>query len=249
MRDLTDAGARVLVALLAGAGLVALAMLISDLLPPSGLPDALGGWPLLAALAALLCGVGALGMSLGLRMRAHGALRLLLAVLLLASALAWGACLAMAVTSAERTHGLASVAWLAGAITPLAASGASVVAWLLVVAALTGLAAGLRRGETSATRRTLTPLWLTPLWGAGVGLVYGLLAAMLYTPRPSGVHFYGLDPGRWDGLRAGLTLGVGAGLILGLTLALALRLALIVRPAEQLSRIARRVGATHRSEA
>jgi hypothetical protein len=86
-QEWTDAGARVLVAALAGAGLMALASLISDLLPPSGAPDALGGWPLLAALAALLCGVCALGMSVGMRVRAHGAMQVTLAALL-ASALA-----------------------------------------------------------------------------------------------------------------------------------------------------------------
>jgi hypothetical protein len=225
-----DTGARVLVALLAGAGLMALAALTSDLLPPSGAHGALGGWPLLAALAALLCGVCALGMSVGLRVRSHGAMQVTL-VALLASALAWGVCLSVAVSSANWAHALAGAPLLARTVAALASIGALVIAWLLAIAALTGLAAGLHRGDTSATLRALTPLWLTPLWGAGVGMVYGVLAAMLYTPRPSGVHFYGLDPGRWDELQAGLTLGVGAGLILGVTLALALRLTLIVRPA------------------
>lgn len=233
MREMIDAGARVIVAALAGAGLVALAALISDLLPPNGAPDALGGWPLLATLAALLCGVCALGMSagmsVGLGARSHGATQAPLVALLLASPLAWGVCLSAAVSSANWAHALAGAPLLARAVAPLAAAGATVVAWLLLFAALAGAVAGMRRAA-SATRRALTPLWLTPLWGAGVGVVYGLLAASIYTPRPSGVHFYGLDAGRWDGLRAGLSLGVGAGLMLGLTLALALRMALVVRP-------------------
>jgi len=248
MQEWMGAGARVIVAALAGAGLVALAALTSGLLPPSGAPDARGGWPLLAALAALLCGVCALGMSIGMRVRAHGAMRLTIAALL-ASALAWGACLSATVSSANWAHALAGALWLARAVAAMASIGALTIAWLLAIAALTGLAAALHRDDTSATRRALTPLWLTPLWGAGVGLVYGLLAAMLYTPRPSGVHFYGLDPGRWDGLRVGLSLGLGAGLILGMTLALALRLALVVQPslAEHSSRMTRH--GAHRSEA
>jgi hypothetical protein len=250
MQEWQETGARVLVALLAGAGLMALAALTSGLLPPSGAPGALGGWPLLAALAALaalLCGVCALGMSVGMRVRAHGAMRLTL-VALLASALAWGVCLSVAVSSANWAHALAGAPLLARTVAPLARIGALVIAWLLLFATLAGAIAGIRR-TASATLRALTPLWLTPLWGAGVGMVYGVLAAMLYTPRPSGVHFYGLDPGRWDGLQAGLTLGVGAGLTLGVTLALALRLALIVRPdlADHSPRMMRR--GAHHSEA
>ena len=123
--------------------------------------------------------------------------------------------------------------WLVEARPELVTIGAALPAWLLLFAALAGLLAG-QRHTTSATQRALTPLWLTPLWGAGVGVVYGLLVAMVFysPPCPPGYHCYGLDRTPWDGLRAGLSLGAGAGLIVGLALSLALRLALALRPAD-----------------
>lgn len=228
MREWTDAGARVIVALLVGAGLVALAVLADAALPPNGTLDALGGWPLLMSLAALLSGVAALGMSLGPRvaLRWRRARRLTFAALA-ASALAWGVCLSSAVSARDWARILAGAPLLAAVVSALAAAGALVVAWLLLLAALAGLLAGLR-AEASATICALTPLWLTPLWGAGAGLVYGLLYLIVYTPPP--LHSYGLPTSPWDGLRTALPLGVGAGLILGFTLAVALRAALIARP-------------------
>jgi hypothetical protein len=232
MREWTDAGARVIVALLVGAGLVALAVLADAALPPNNTLDALGGWPLLMSLAALLCGVAALGMSLGPRVSHRwrrdwrGAWRLTVAALA-ASALAWGVCLSAEVSARDWARVLAGAPLLANAATALAAAGGLVVAWLLLLAALAGLLAGLRH-EAPATVRALTPLWLTPLWGAGAGVVYGLLSLIVYTPPP--FHSYGLPTSPWDGLRVALPLGVGAGLILGFTLAVALRAALIARP-------------------
>jgi len=229
MREWTDAGARVIVALLVGAGLVALAVLADAALPPNNTLDALGGWPLLMSLAALLCGVAALGMSLGSRLsqRWRDARRLTIAALA-ASALAWGVCLSAAVSARDWARVLVGAPLLADAAAELAVAGTLVVAWLLLLAALAGLLAGLRH-EAPATVRALTPLWLTPLWGAGAGMVYGLLSLIVYTPPP--YHSYGLPTSSWDGLRTALPLGVGAGLILGFTLAVALRAALIARPA------------------
>jgi hypothetical protein len=249
MRELTDMGVRVIVAMFAGAGLVALIALLSGLLPSGGLADALGGWPLLVALAALLCGVCALGMSVGLCLR-RGAR--LVGVTLVASAAAWGVCLSAGGSRADWTLALAGAPPLAHAVAPLAAIGASMVAWLLLFVGLAGALAG-RRREASATQRTLTPLWLTPLWGAGVGVVYGLLFAAVYVSPcfPGPPHCFGLDISRWDALRIGLALGAGGGVILGLILALALRLALIVRPAlaEWSPLTPQHVAVTHRSEA
>ena len=218
-----------IVALLVGAGLVALVALASTALPPNGTLDALGGWPLLAALAALLCGICALGMSVGLVVsnRWLRARRLTIAALRIGS-LAWGGCLSAAVSTRAWAARLAGSAdWLAGALPELAVVGALVVAWLLLIAALAGLLAGLRR-DVSATVRALTPLWVAPLWGMGAGLIYGLLYLIIYTPPP--YHSYGLPTSPWDGLRVALPLGCGAGLILGFTLALALRVALVARP-------------------
>lgn len=231
MRNLSDMGTRVIVAMFAGAGLVALASGVSRLLPPSGLPDALGGWPLLAALAALLCGVCALAMSLALRWPARYALRLTV-VGLMASALAWGAILAAATRPAWWVRAL-GWQWLAEARPALMTAGGAVVVWLLLSAALAGLLTG-QRHSTRATRRAFTPLWLTPLWGAGVGVVYGLLFAIVFQAPscPPGSHCYGLDTTPWDGLSAGVPLGAGAGLVVGLTLALSLRLALALRPTD-----------------
>jgi hypothetical protein len=228
MREWTDAGARVIVALLVGAGLVALAALADAALPSNGVLDALGGWPFLMSLAALLSGVAALGMSLGGQVshRWRRARRLTIAALV-ASALAWGVCLSAMVSARDWARVLSGAPLLADAASDLAAAGALAIAWLLLLAALAGLLAGLRR-EAPTTVRALTPLWLTPLWGAGAGVVYGLLYLIVYTPPPS--HSYGLPTSPWDGLRAALPLGVGAGLILGLTLAVALRVALVVRP-------------------
>lgn len=230
MRNLSNLGMQVIVAMSTGAGLVALASGVSQLLPPSGLPDTLGGWPLLAASAALLCGICALAMSLALRWHAWYALRLTIAGLTIC-ALAWGICLATASSSTEWTRTLAGWPWLAVARPTVAAVGSAVIAWLLLFAALAGVLAG-RPHQMTATRRALTPLWLAPLWGAGVGTVYGLLYAFVFysPPCPPGAHCYGLDTAPWDGLRAGLTLGVGAGLIVGLSLALSLRLALRLDP-------------------
>ena len=226
MRELTDMGARVLVGMLGGAALVGLAALASDALPPSGLPGALGGWPLLAALAALLCGVCTLGMSLGARVRPQP-WRRLVSVGLVATAIVWGVCLSAAAYRAGWARLLAEAPGRARVAGALATVGASVVVWLLLFVALAGLLMGLRR-QVSVTTRALTPLWLTPLWGSLVGVIYGVLAAAVYVPLPP--RSYGLPTSPWDGLRAGLTLGVGAGLILGLLLALTLRAALIVRP-------------------
>ncbi|HET9110394.1 MAG TPA: hypothetical protein VFN78_06200 [Ktedonobacterales bacterium] len=227
MRELTNMGARVIVAMLAGVALVGVAALASDLLPPGGLPDALGGWPMLAALVALLCGVCSLGMSLGLCLRPWPSRRLV-SVGLVAAAIIWGVCLSVAGLGAGWERLLADVPGFTLVGAALAMAGAPVIVWLLLFVALTGLLTGLRR-KVSATVRALTPLWLTPLWGGLVGVVYGALAAVVYTPRPPH-SYYGLETSPWDGLRAGLTLGLGAGLILGLTLALAQRMALIVRP-------------------
>lgn len=232
MRELSDMGARVIVAMLAGAGLVGLAMLASGLLPPGGLPDALGGWPLLAALAALLCGACALGMSGGLRWSSRRAAQVARAGLL-ASAIAWGVCVSVATKPSRWSYLTRGWFSLTHAVISLVAAigGASPIPWLLLYAALVGLLAGLQ-SESSDIRRALTPLWLTPLWGAGVGVVYGLLYAAVYSipPCPPGFHCYGIYTTRWDGLGAGLALGVGGGLILGLALALTLRLALALRP-------------------
>lgn len=228
MREWTDTGARVIVAMLMGAALVALVALANTALPPNGTLDALGGWPLLAALAALLCGVCALGMSVGLVVsnRWLRARRLAIAALA-ASAPAWGVCLSAAVSARDWARVLTGAPLLVETASALAAVGALVVVWLLLLAALAGLLAGLRR-DASATVRALTPLWLTPLWGMGAGLVFGLLYLIVYTPPPS--HSYGLSTSPWDGLRLALPLGCGAGLILGFTLALALRVALLARP-------------------
>lgn len=232
MRELSDMGARVIVAMLAGAGLIGLAMLASGLLPPGGLPDALGGWPMLAALAALLCGACALGMSGGLRWSSHQAAQIARAGLL-ASAIAWGVCVSVTAEPSRWSHLTRGSSSLTHAVVSLVAAigGASPIPWLLLYAALAGLLAGLQ-SENSDIHRAFTPLWLTPLWGAGVGVVYGLLfAAVFYAPScPPGFHCYGLDTTRWDGLRAGLAFGVGGGLTLGLALALTLRLALALRP-------------------
>jgi len=229
MRDLSDMGMRVIVAILVGAGLVGLASVASRLLPPGGLPDAAGGWPLLAALAALLCGVCALAMSLTLRWRWRHARKLFITGLM-ASALAWGAVLAAASAHAWWAQAL-GWPWLAETRPELVAVGAALPAWLVIFAALAGLLAG-QRQQTSAIWSALTPLWLAPLWGASVGLVFGLLFALVFysPPCPPGYHCYGLDMGPWDGLRTGLPLGLGAGLIVGLALALALWLALTLRP-------------------
>jgi hypothetical protein len=226
MRAMTDMGARVIVAMLGGAALVGLAALASDLLPRGGLLDAMGGRPMLAALAALLCGVCALGLSLGQYLRIRHA-RPLVGVGLVVSAVAWGACLAAAVSGAGWTRVLAGAPSLASVRATLAIAGAAVIVWLLLFVALAGLLTGLRR-DVSATARALTPLWLTPLWGALVGVVYGILASIVYVPLP--LRAYGLPTSPWDGLRAGLTLGLGSGLVLGLMLALTLRAALIARP-------------------
>lgn len=231
MRGLSDMGIRTIVAILAGAGLVALASIASRLLPPSGLPDALGGWPMLAALAALLCGVCALAMSVALRWPIRNMPRLIVTALVV-GAVTWGVCLAAATSPNGWTDTLASWPALAQARPALAAVGSAVIAWLLFFAGLAGMLAG-RLHPANETRSALTPLWLTPLWGAGVGLGYGLLYAFVFymPPCPLGYHCYGLDTTPWDGLRAGLSIGVGAGLLLGLTLALSLRLALALRPA------------------
>ncbi len=230
MREIVNIGERVIIALVTGAGLVALASGASLLLPPSGLLDTLGGWPMLAALVALLCGVCALSMSLALRWSTGSMLRLIITGLV-GSAITWGACLAAATSRIGWARTLASWPELVQARPALAAVGGAVIAWLLFFAALTGLLAGHR--QTSATRRALTPLWLAPLWGAGVGLAYGLFNAFIFyiPPCPPRYHCYSLDTTPWDGMRAGLGLGVGAGLLLGLTLALSLRLALALCPA------------------
>lgn len=227
MRRWTDAGIRVIVAMATGAALVALVTLANVYAHPSGLLDALGGWRFLAESAALLCGVCALAVEAGLRLPAHGGQRFIFAALTL-SAAAWGVSVSQAtLTKAWMLAGFA-IPWLANA--GMAAQG-----WLLLFAALAGLLAGLRSLHTSATRAALTPLWLTPLWGVAVGMVYGLLYALVFTPDPPGFHRYGLDRSPWDGLRAGMPIGLLYGIILGMTLTLALRLALALRPLEHVS--------------
>lgn len=181
---------------------------------------------MLAALAALLCGVCALGMSLGLHMPARR-WRKSVSVTLGVMAVAWGACLSVAASGAGWARLLAGVSGLTHVVAALASVGARLIVWLLLFVALAGLWTGLRR-TISATTRALTPLWLTPLWGGCVGVVYGAFAAVVYTPSP--IRASGMPTSPWDGLRAGLALGLGAGFVLGLTLALALRIALIVRP-------------------
>lgn len=227
MRELTNMGARVIVAALGGAALVGMAALASDLLPPGGLPDALGGWPMLAALVAFLCGVCSLGMSLGLRLRSQP-WRRLVSVGLVVTAIIWGVCLSAAAYRVGWARLLVGAPGLARGAAALAVARVSVIVWLLLFVTLAGLLTGLRR-KVSATLRALTPLWLTPLWGGLVGVVYGALAAVLYTPRPPH-RYYSLETLPWDGLRVGLTIGLGTGLILGVALALTLRIALIARP-------------------
>ena len=225
MRDVTDTTARVIVAMLVGAAVVGLMSLVSRLLPPGGLADTLGGWPLLAAQAALLCGLCALAVSLALRWRLRHA-RTLVIVGLAGSALIWGAVIAAASVRGRWTPP-ADWRWLADAIPTLAPIGAALLLWLLLFAALAGALAGLPI-PMSAARRALTPLWLAPLWGAGVSVVYGLLvASVFYSPPCPTLHCYGLDPSPWRGL----PLGIGAGLQLGWTLTLALWLALVAHPA------------------
>ncbi|HZC06448.1 MAG TPA: hypothetical protein VE338_12500 [Ktedonobacterales bacterium] len=226
MRALTDTGLRVIAAMLAGAALVGLAALASDLLPRGGLLDALGGRTMLAGLAAFICGVCALGMSLGLRLRPHP-WRRVIRVGLVATAIVWGVCLSAAAPRVGWARLLAGLPGLTRVAEALAIAGASVIFWLPLFVTLAGLLAGLRR-DVSSTARALTSLWLTPLWGGSVGAVYGILAYAFYIPPP--LRNSGLPTSPWDGLRVGLTLGVGMGLILGLTLTFALRLSLIVRP-------------------
>ncbi len=222
MRGWTDAGIRVIIAMGTGAALVALVTLANVYLIPGGLLDALGGWRFLAESAALLCGVCALALDIGLRLPARAGRRFVYTTLAL-TAVTWGVCISQASSAKDWARAWQAIPWLASA-------GMAALVWLALYSALAGLLAGLRAANTSATQVALTPLWLTPLWGASIGAVYGLLYALIFTPDPPGFHRYGLDRSPWDGLRASMQIGLLYGVILGLTLTLALRLALALRP-------------------
>lgn len=226
MRSWTDAGTRLLIAMATGAALVALVTLANVYLIPGGLLDAAGGWRFLAKGAALLCGVCALAVEVGIRLPARLGQRGTITLIAL-SAIAWGMCLSQTTLTKEWVREGLALPWLASA-------GAAALVWLTLYAALAGLLAGQRATNGSATRAALTPLWLTPLWGGITGIVFGLTWTLLYLSSPPvcrpGMHCYGLDISPWLGLNTGLSMGVGGGFTLGLTLAIALRLALALRP-------------------
>lgn len=238
---------RVIVAALVGLGVAALAMLA---LTASGVgfANASMSWGVALALGALLGGSCVVGLSVAYPRRKREAAPA--ACGLVASAIVWGVGM-YAVTDhpAGQVGGGPYAPLPAPIVGPLAVVGYLAPLWLVIFAALAGIVAGGRPGRR-VMRRALTPLWPGPLWGLAVGGAYGLLAASRYVgwcPRsyPPSFHCYGLEIGRWDALRAGLSLGGAGGLALGVALALALVIALFVAPLHDVAHRVTRDGASY----